>query len=591
LSIRGTFYHDVMNNQAIAAVLEQIADLLEFQNSNPFRVRAYRGAARRIQDFSEPLSVIVADGDRNLTDLDGIGKEMAAKIVELLQTGKLSLLEELREQVPDEVFALLRIPGLGPKKAAVLYNELGIASLEMLRAACESQQVRTLKGFGAKTEETILAGIPLAEQAGKRIYWAEADNIARQLLTHIRGEKSIRQIEFAGSYRRGRETVGDLDLLVDASPSGPVMDRLAEFDGVSDILARGGTKMSVRLESGLQIDLRVVPTESFGAALQYFTGSKDHNVVLRGMAKDRGLKINEYGVYRVDKDLPDVDGESLAGRTEEDVYAVLELPCFPPEIRESRQEFHWAKEGKLPELIELDDIVGDLHMHTTTTDGKATLREMAAAARDRGLHYIAITDHSKRVSMARGLDEKRLRRQWKEVDQLNDELDGLLVLKGIECDVLEKGGMDLPDDVLAEADWVVASLHYGQNQPRAQIMARLLEAIEHPHVSIIGHPTGRLINRREPYDVDIEQIIVAAAEQGKLLELNANPARLDLNDVHLAAASRHHVPVVISTDAHSIAGLDVMRYGVLQARRAGLTRNDVANTLPWEQVCRLIGNV
>lgn len=580
-----------MNNQAIAAVLEQIADLLEFQNSNPFRVRAYRGAARRIQDFPEPLSVIVADGERNLTDLDGIGKEMAAKIVELLQTGKLSLLEELREQVPDEVFALLRIPGLGPKKAAVLYKELGIASLEMLRAACEAQQVRTLRGFGAKTEETILAGIPLAEQAGKRIYWAEANNIARQLLEHIRGEKSIRQIEFAGSYRRGRETVGDLDLLVDASPTGPVMDRLAEFDGVTDILARGGTKMSVRLESGLQIDLRVVPTESFGAALQYFTGSKDHNVVLRGMAKDRGLKINEYGVYRVDKDRPDVDGESLAGRTEEDVYAVLELPCFPPEIREARQEFHWAKEGKLPELIELDDIVGDLHMHTTTTDGKATLREMAAAARDRGLQYIAITDHSQRVSMARGLDEKRLRRQWKEVDQLNDELDDLLVLKGVECDVLEKGGMDLPDDVLAEADWVVASLHYGQNQPRAQIMARLLEAIEHPHVSIIGHPTGRLINRREPYDVDIEQIIVAAAEQGKLLELNANPARLDLNDVHLAAASRHHVPVVISTDAHSVAGLDVMRYGVLQARRAGLTRNDVANTLPWEQVCRLIGNV
>ena len=585
------FYHDVMNNQAIAAVLEQVADLLEFQNSNPFRVRAYRGAARRIQDFSEPLSVIVADGERHLTDLDGIGKEMAAKIVELLQTGKLSLLEELREQVPDEVFALLRIPGLGPKKAAVLYKELGIASLEMLRAACEAQQVRTLKGFGAKTEETILAGISFAEQAGKRIYWAEADNIARQLLEHIRGEKNIGQIEFSGSYRRGRETVGDLDLLVDASPSGPVMDRLAEFDGVTDILARGGTKMSVRLESGLQIDLRVVPAESFGAALQYFTGSKDHNVVLRGMAKERGLKINEYGVYRVDKDQPDVDGESLAGRTEEDVYAVLELPCFPPEIREARQEFRWAKEGKLPELIELDDIVGDLHMHTTATDGKATLREMAAAARDRGLHYIAITDHSKRVSMARGLDEKRLRRQWKEVDQLNDELDDLLVLKGIECDVLEKGRMDLPDDVLAEADWVVASLHYGQNQPRAQIMARLLEAIEHPHVSIIGHPTGRLINRREPYDVDIEQIIVAAAEQGKLLELNANPARLDLNDVHLAAASRHHVPVVISTDAHSVAGLDVMRYGVLQARRAGLTRNDVANTLPWEQVCRLIGNL
>lgn len=591
LSTRGTFYHDIMNNPAIATLLEQVADLLEFQNSNPFRVRAYRSAARRIQDFPEPLSEIVADGDRQLTDLDGIGKDMAAKIAELLETGKLSLLEELREQVPEEVFALLRIQGLGPKKAAILYKELGIASLEMLREACEAQQVRALKGFGAKTEETILAGIPLAEQAGKRIYWAEADQIAGELLAHMRGEKSIRQIEFAGSYRRGRETVGDLDLLVDASRSGPVMDRLEEFAGVTDILARGETKMSVRLEGGLQIDLRVVPAESFGAALQYFTGSKEHNVVLRGMAKDRGLKVNEYGVYRVDQGGSEGDGESLAGRTEEDVYGVLELPCFPPEIREARQEFHWAKEGKLPELIELKDVVGDLHMHTTATDGKATLREMAAAARERGLHYIAITDHSKRVSMARGLDEKRLRRQWEEVDELNGELDDLLVLKGVECDVLEKGGMDLPDDVLAEADWVVASLHYGQKQPRAQIMARLLEAIEHPHVSILGHPTGRLINRREPYDVDVEQIIAAAAEQGKLLELNANPARLDLNDIHLAAASRHHVPVVISTDAHSVAGLDVMRYGVLQARRAGLTSKEVANTLPWEQVHQMIGNV
>jgi len=309
------------------------------------------------------------------------------------------------------------------------------------------------------------------------------------------------------------------------------------------------------------------------------------------MAKDRGLKVNEYGVYRVDQGGSEGDGESLAGRTEEDVYGVLELPCFPPEIREARQEFRWANEGKLPELIELEDIVGDLHMHTTATDGKATLREMAAAARERGLHYIAITDHSKRVSMARGLDEKRLRRQWEEVEQLNGELDDLLVLKGVECDVLEKGGMDLPDDVLAEADWVVASLHYGQKQPRAQIMARLLEAIEHPHVSILGHPTGRLINRREPYDVDVEQIIAAAAEQGKLLELNANPARLDLNDIHLAAASRHRVPVVISTDAHSVAGLDVMRYGVLQARRAGLTSKEVANTLSWEQVRGMVGNV
>jgi DNA polymerase (family 10) len=550
-------------------------------------VRAYRNASRRVKDLAEPLASIAVDVERKLTDLDGIGKDIAAKIVELLETGRLAMRDELLAEVPQSVLAIMRIPGLGPKKAAVLHKELGITSLDMLRAACEAQQVRGLKGFGAKTEETILAGMELAEQADQRMYWSEADVIVQELLAHLREAPGVARIEPAGSYRRGRETIGDIDLLVEADDAAAVMDRLGQFDNVADVIGRGETKMSVRLASGLQIDLRVVPSKSFGAALQYFTGSKDHNVVLRGMAKDRGLKINEYGVFRI----PDVEGdegEYVAGRTEADVYATLDLPCFPPEIREARDEFRWAESGELPKLVELADIRGDLHMHTTESDGKGSLREMADAARARGLAYIAITDHSKRVSMARGLDGKRLRVQWKEIETLNDELDDLVVLKGVECDILEKGGMDLPDDVLAEADWVIASVHYGQNQSRAQITERILEAVEHPSVSIVAHPTGRLINRRQPYEVDLEQVFAAAARNHKLMELNANPARLDLDDVHLAAAKRHGIPIVISTDAHRVDGLDVMRYGILQARRGGLTKADVANTRTWKQFAKLV---
>jgi DNA polymerase (family 10) len=382
-----------------------------------------------------------------------------------------------------------------------------------------------------------------------------------------------------------------LDVLVDAKDADAVMDHLAKFEEVAGIIGRGDTKLSIRLARGLQIDLRVVPTRSFGAALQYFTGSKDHNVILRGMAKDRGLKINEYGVFRVtekSKDEEDEEGEYVAGKKECDVYAAIDLPCFPPELREARQEFQWAAAGKLPKLIEPADLQGDLHTHTSATDGKATLAEMAAAAQARGFKYIAITDHSKRVSMANGLDGARLRKQWKEIDRLNREFRGFLVLKGVECDILEKGGMDLPDDVLAEADWVVASVHYGQNQPREQITERILGALANPHVSAIAHPTGRLINRREPYAVDLDQVFAAAARHGKLLELNANPARLDLDDVQCAAAKRHDIPIVISSDAHSTGGLDVLRYGVLQARRGGLTAADVANTRPWADVRKLL---
>ncbi|MCH5375836.1 MAG: DNA polymerase/3'-5' exonuclease PolX, partial [Planctomycetes bacterium] len=475
----------------------------------------------------------------------------------------------------------------GPKKAAAVYEELGIATLDALKQACEEGRVRELKGFGAKTEAAILSGISLAAAAGQRIYWSKADEIVAELRDHLQSCASVQKLEFAGSYRRGRETVGDLDVLAVSGDIDKVMDRFGEYPDVADVLLRGDTKMSVRLSTGLQIDLRIVPPESFGAALQYFTGSKEHNVVLRGRAKQRGLKINEYGVYRIEGD----DETYVAGASEEDVYAQLDLPCFPPELREARREFDWAAAGELPELIELDDIRGDLHMHTDETDGKASLEEMVDAARARGLKYVAITDHSQRVSMAGGLNPKRLLAQWKAIDKLNERLDGaILVLKGIECDILEKGGLDLPDDVLAQADWVLASIHYGQRQQREQITSRVLEAIENPHVSAIAHPTGRLINQRPAYEVDLDAVFAAAKKHGKLLELNANPMRLDLDDVNCAAAKRHGIPIVINTDAHSVESLGMMRYGILQARRAGLTKADVANTRTWPKLKKLIGD-
>ena len=358
------------------------------------------------------------------------------------------------------------------------------------------------------------------------------------------------------------------------------MDHLGKYADVEQVIARGETKMSVLLAGRVQVDLRVVPEASFGAALQYFTGSKDHNVVVRGKAKDLGLKVNEYGVFRGE--------EYVAGRTEEEVYAAVGLPWFPPELREARQEFEWAKQKKLPTLIEVDDIVGDLHMHTNATDGRDTLAAMIEAAQARGLEYIAITDHSQRVSMAHGLNPERVLKQWAEIDAINKQLKKFTILKGIEVDILEKGGLDLPDEVLAEADWVVASVHYGQSQPREQITTRIVDALRNPHVSAVAHPTGRLLNRRAAYDVDLDAVMTTAREEGKFLELNANPSRLDLDDVDCAAAQSRGIPIVISTDAHATTELAQMRYGILQARRAGLTKADVANTRPWSAMKKLL---
>ena len=575
-----------MDNAKISQTITMLADLLEFQGANAFKIRAYRNGARVIKDYPDSINSIIEEDPASLLSIDGIGKGVAEKCVVLVETGELPQINEILEEIPRSVLDLLRIPGMGPKKGAMLYRELGIANLDQLKEACKAGVVSDLKGFGAKTVESILAGIEIADAANKRVYWAKADETARQILDHMQRCGEISKIELAGSYRRRRETVGDLDILVVSENAEVVMDHFGAYHLVESVIGRGDTKMSVRIEESLQVDLRVVPAESFGAALQYFTGSKDHNVVLRGLAKQRGLKINEYGVFKMDGDKETY----VAGATEEDVYAAMELPVFPPELREARREFDWAAEKTIPDLIREQDLVGDLHMHTTATDGKATLEEMVEAAQARGLSYIAITDHSQRVSMAHGLDADRLLAQWKEVDALNEKLDGSFrILKGIECDILEAGGMDLPDEVLSQGDWIIASVHYGQRQSREQITDRIVGALENPHVHIIAHPTGRLINRREAYEVDMEAVMQAAVENGKLLELNANPARLDLHDVHLAAARKYAIPIVISSDAHSVDGLDVLKYGVLQARRGGLTADDVANTKSWDAIESILG--
>lgn len=568
-----------MKNDVIAGQFELLADLLEIQSANPFRIRAYRNAARTISSTSDSLADLAATGG-DLTQLPGIGKDLARQIIEIAQTGKLKSLEELQQQIPSGVVDMLRIQGVGPKKVSVFFNELHLTSLAELKAACEAGRISQLKGFGKKTEESILQNIDQAAASASRFSIADARAAVETIVADLRQLPAVVRCEAAGSCRRRRETCGDLDVLAICSDPAPPMDRLAAHPLVASVLQRGETKQRVRLVSGIELDLRVVPEESFGAAMQYFTGSKEHNVVLRQRAKDLGLKINEYGVFRGD--------ETVAGRTEEDVYAAVGLPWIPPELRENRREFEWADRRQLPQLLLQADVLGDLHMHTTASDGAGTIAEMAAAAKARGLQYIAITDHSKRVSMANGLDADRLRKHWAEIRRVREQISGIQILCGIECDILEDATMDLPDDVLAEADWVVAVLHYGLRQPREQIMQRLLNAIRNPHVDAIGHCTGRMIGRREGADVNFADLLKAAADHQVMLEINAHPSRLDLDDVHAAAARDHGIPIVISTDSHSVNGFDVLQYGVDQARRAGLTAKDVANTRPLPEFLKLL---
>lgn len=575
-----------MHNSEIARLFEELADLLELQGANAFRLRAYRNAARTLGSLPEPISDLAQEGPKALQKIQGIGKDLAEKLVVIVETGELPQLEELREQIPTGVVMMLRIPGIGPKKVATIFNELGVTTLDQLREAAEQGQIAELKGFGAKTATTILEGLDQVEQSAQRIYHADARPVVEEIIQALSALESVTQVSVAGSFRRCCETIGDLDVLATATDSEQAMDTLAEHALVEKVLARGETKQRVRLSpvfdgvKKLELDLRVVPEESYGAAMQYFTGSKEHNIVVRKRAQEQGLKVNEYGVYR--------DDEYVAGSSEEEVYAALGMPYFDPELREDRREFELAAAGALPQLVTANDIKGDLHMHTTATDGQASILEMAEAAKARGLKYIAITDHSKRVTMANGLDAKRLRDHWKNIRKVRDSISDIEILCGIECDILEDATLDLPDDVLAEADWVVAVLHYGLKQPRDQINKRLLTAIRNPHVSVIGHPSGRVIGKRPGAEVSFTEVFQAAADHGCMMEINAHRSRLDLDDVHAAAAKDFGIPIVISTDAHSVHGFAEMQNGINQARRAGLTVDDVANTRNFDEFRQLI---
>ncbi len=572
-----------MDNNEIADAFDEMAELLELSGENMFRIRAYRTGAKAIRELPEQVADVLADPARDLKDIPGIGQTLADKSKVLVTSGSLPQLEELRKQIPSGLLRIMHIPGLGAKKAIALHRELGIENLDQLRSACEQHRVREIKGFGEKTEKSILEGLAIAESAAQRLRIDQAMALASRVRMHMSSCVSIKRLEFAGSLRRGKETVGDLDMLVISDQPSEVMDHFGQMRGIAKIIGRGETKMSVRVDDHFQVDLRVVPAASFGAALQYFTGSKEHNVAIRHRAKKMGLTINEYGVAKLES--PD---KLFAGSSEDELYSSLGLKWIPPELREGRHEIEWAASPQgFPDLVELQDLRGDLHMHSTASDGTESITSMAAAAQQRGLHYVAITDHSKRVSMARGLDAQRLLAQWSTIDELNRDAMGstqIRILKGIECDILEAGPLDLHDEVLAQADWVVASIHYGQKQSRQEITDRIIGALRNPHVDCIAHPTGRLIGRRPAYELDITAVIQAAAEFKKCLELNAHPTRLDLSELHLMNTIAAGVPIAINTDAHSIEGLDVMSFGVTQARRAGVIASQVINTWPLDEL-------
>jgi DNA polymerase (family 10) len=558
-----------VHNADIAAVFEEIADLLELGDENPFRVRAYRNAARVVSGLSLDLAATLAEG-AELPKLPGIGADLDGKIHEIAATGSCKLLAQLRRRFPAGITALLALPGLGPKRVRAL-RAARIGSLEDLRRAARAGKLPALPGFGEKTAQRIVDAAQAQLAAPRRFKLSLAAQYAEPLAKYLGAV-------VAGSYRRRKDTVGDLDFLVVSDEPEKVGARFVKYPEVKEVLASGTTRSSARLASGIQADLRVVPKESYGAALHYFTGSKAHNIAVRKLGIARGLKVNEYGLWRGEK--------RVAGETEESVYAAVGLPYIEPELRENQGELEAARRGALPRLVELADLRGDLHAHTSTTDGRNTVREMALAARARGVEYCAITDHSRRLAMAHGLDPRRLEKQIAEIDDVNRDLRGITVLKGIEVDILEDGSLDLPDSVLAKLDLVVCAVHGSFGLSRARQTARVLKALCNPHVSILAHPTGRLIGEREAYELDMLAVMRKAKRLGVALELNAHPDRLDLNDVHCRMAKDEGVLVSIGSDAHGVDGFDVLRYGVGQARRGWLEKKDVLNARPLVELTR-----
>jgi len=569
-----------VHNSEIAEMFNQLADLLEIESANQYRVRAYRTAARNISTLPQSVAEMLEQG-ADLSSLPGIGKDLAGKIAEIVETGSLSQLEEQKGRIPDGLLEAMKLEGLGPKRVSILHGELGITSIEGLKKAAEKGKVRELEGFGAKTEQKILRDIERRGAGGeKRTKLSVAEEVVKPLLEYLDDSDGVKSVDVAGSYRRRQETVGDLDILVTCTKGHNIMDRFVDYEDVDRVVSKGNTRSTVFLRTGLQVDLRVIPQGSYGAALHYFTGSKAHSIPVRKMAVKKGLKINEYGVFRGKK--------RVAGKSEEEIYAQVDLPYIEPELRENRGEIEAARKGELPTLVDLKDIHGDLHAHTKATDGRSSLQEMAQAAKEKGYAYLAITEHSKHVTVAQGLDAQRLAQQMKEIDRLNEDLSGIVLLKGIELDILEDGSLDLPHDVLKELDLMVLAVHYKFKLSEKKQTERILRAMDNPYFTILAHPTGRMIGEREPYQVDLERLMRGAKDCGCVLELNAQPERLDLADVYCKMAKETGVRIAVSTDAHSVRELGFMRFGVWQARRGWLEAADVINTLNREELHKLL---
>ncbi len=564
-----------MQNLEIARVLGEVADLLDIKGANPFRIRAYRNAVRTIGDLTRSLSELVKAGE-DLTEFQGIGKEMAAHIRELVERGELTLLEELGREVPRTLADLVRLDGVGPKKAKKLWEELGVTSVDELAEVLPTGRVEALDGFGVQSVAKMTASIEEFRSRRGRFLLSDVDILLTSLIGHMEELEEVERVEVAGSYRRRRETVGDADLLVLCEEGrGRVMDHFTAYPGAREVESAGETRGRILLRSGLPVDIRILPRESYGAALQYFTGSKEHNVALRTMGVEEGLKVNEYGVFRGE--------DRVAGAEEKEVYRALDLPWIDPRLREDRGEIQAAARGDLPDLLSIRDMRGDLQMHSTWSDGKNTLRKMAEACRDRGYEYFSITDHSQAVTVAGGLDPARVREQWEEIEEVREAVEGICLFRSLEVDILKDGSLDMPDDTLEGLDLVLVSVHSYMDMSRAEMTDRVVRALEHPQVDILAHPTGRILNRREPYELDVEAVLQAAAELQVAVELNAHPQRLDLHEGHLRRAKELGVKVAVSTDAHSVRDLALMSYGVDQACRGWLEKEDVLNAMPLEE--------
>jgi len=567
-----------MKNREIARLFEKMADILEFKGENVFKINAYRKAARVIGDLSQDLEKLNSQGA--LRDIPGVGEGIAKKIKEYLETGKMSKYEQVRKEVPDDLLEMMAIPGMGPKTVALVHKTQGISSIAELEEAVKEGRLRDLPGMGPKKEENILRGITLLRQSGKRIALGVAIPIVDEIVQEIKGRAKVQKIFPAGSLRRMKETLGDIDILVAGRAGQRIIETFTKMPQVQEVLAAGDTKGSVIVQGGLQVDLRVVPDASYGAALQYFTGSKAHNIHLREIAKAKGMKISEYGIFRGER--------KIGGRKEEEIYTTLGLDWIPPEMREDRGEVALATQGKLPRLVEETDIRGDLHVHSNWSDGSATLEQMALAARERGYQYVAICDHSQSLKFAGGLSKQRILEQMEEIRELNEKLSGIVLLAGTEVDIKTDGSLDFPDRILKKLDVVVAAIHSGFKQREEQITKRLLSALENPHVDILAHPTGRLISSRPPYQANLEELFAKAAETGTALEINAYYDRLDLKDVQCRRAAEMGVNLSIGTDAHHPNQLWMMRLGVAVARRGWLEKANLLNTLPLQKLRRFL---